>query len=76
MPSIRPSLIVNAYVVDRQGANPKDRYNLVVRVDGSVCFALAITASVDIDNLGEYQIAMPYSAIGNCKTGLSKPCAV
>ncbi len=76
MPDIRRSSIVNAYVVDQFGGNPKRRFNLVVEVDDGSAFALAISSSVEFNELTEFQLELPYKSDGSCSTGLTERCVV
>lgn len=76
MDEIRKTTIVNAYVVDQCGRNPKDRFNLVIEIDCETALTLAISSSVNFESLSEFQIELPHSPDRTCKTGLTKRSAV
>lgn len=62
MNEIRKTTFVNADVVEQFGRNPKDRFNLVIEIDGEIASTLTILISVNFDSLIEFPIELPHSS--------------
>ena len=73
---VRAGSIVQAYVVDPEGRNPKSRPAFVIHREGSRLHVACISTQFDADNLEPFEVRMPHSPRGDSRSGLHSPSVV